>query len=371
MVIEAEQYQNRIATVVGGRGQFGDKIVKGFKSLGFRQVQVCEQGDPFRDFVEASTDLFFAVDGGKVKDMILATHDILRTDHIVLDGASVKSLLIPLYHELDKDGISVCSTHLGAVPTQPWRGVKVWICNVGPNSGRASQLATDLYIGKNTSIQFIDLEEHKKIEQDQWFTMVTQHLFAATLRNSGITFDEFDRFATLSSELEALALARVLGQGTNMPTEIIFTQPRRQEFLGNLLRAFCELVHGLDSEDGLREFLQTNLNFHNNPDGTVNRAFRKAGIVGSRLANIRMYSLSFRIHDDRPGELMKLLRVFDGVNLTAIDSMTGNITPEEEQRGIDPDSIVDFAIGIDPRTIDLEKAQRIKDGLRELGCVVD
>lgn len=373
MVIEAEQYQNRIATVVGGRGQFGDKVVSGFESLGFRQVQVCEQGDPFLEFVPRSTDLFFAVDAVLTKDMLQSARNLLHPDQTILDGASVKSPLISLYRELDKLGMSVCSTHLGAVPTQPWRGVKVWICNVGQNSERASQLATDLYIAKNTSIQFIDLEEHEKIEQDQWFTMVTQHLFAAALRDNGIKFDEFDKFSTLSAELETFPLARILGQGVVIPTEVIFTQPRRQEFLGNLLRAFCELVHGLDSEDGLREFLQTNIDFHDNPVGTVNKAFRKAGVVGSRLANLRMYSFSFRIRDDQPGRLRELLGPFhkEKANLTAIDSMSGNITPEEERLGIDPDKIVDFHIGIARETIDQEKEQRIKNGLRKLGCVVD
>lgn len=373
MAIEAEQYQNRIVTVVGGRGQLGGKVVKGFESLGFKQVQVCEQGDPFLDFVHSSTDLFFAVDAVRISDMLQSARSLLRLDQTILDGVSVKSPLISLYRELDSSGMSVCSTHLGAVPTQPWPGVKVWICNVGPNSERARQLATDLYITKNTSIQIIPIEEHAGIEEDQWYTMSGAHILLAASRLGGKTLNKFIRDATLSSEIEALVLSRIMGQGTKIPAEIMYDQPKRKEFLGNLVVAFCEFIHALDSEEELREFLQTNIDFHNNPDGIISKEFKRAGIVGSRLANIRMCSLSFRIYDDRPGRLMEISRVFHqaGVNLTAIDSMLGNITPEETQLGRNPDLIVDFDIGIDPRTIDPEKEQTIKDGLREIGCVID
>src|SRR3989344_4733609 len=120
MQIDQEQYQNRVATVVGGKGQLGSRIVKGFRNLGFGQVRICEQDDPLRDFVPTSTDLFFAVDALRARDMLQSVRDLLKPHHSVLDGASVKAPLIPAYQELDEAGISVCSTHLGAVPTQPW-----------------------------------------------------------------------------------------------------------------------------------------------------------------------------------------------------------------------------------------------------------
>lgn len=366
-------YSERVATVVGGRGQLGSRVVKSLESLGMREVRICEKGDPFTDFVKLSTDLFFAVDADQAKDMLQSTRDLLQPQHSVLDGSSVKSPLISLYRELDDFGISVCSTHLGAVPTQPWRGVKVWVCEVGQNSERAKRLAIDLFLARNTSIQQIDIGDHEKVEQDQWFTFAVMHVFAAALRKYGLPLERFNAFATLNAELATLPLGRTLGQGTVVPSEVLFTQPKKTEFFAEISEALRELGENLGDRGKLQNFMQENISFHNNPTGVVNSVFGKAGIVGARIANFRMCALSFRTTDDQPGKLRELLYPFyqEGANLTAIDSMPGVITPEEEKQGVDPDKIVDFDIGIDPKTIDPQKAEVIKDSLRKMGCVVD
>lgn len=70
----------------------------------------------------------------------------------ILDGASNKTNLIAPYRELDEEGTSVGPSHLGANPKHPWRGVKVWLCRVGPNSERAIRLGADLFLSRNCSI---------------------------------------------------------------------------------------------------------------------------------------------------------------------------------------------------------------------------
>ena len=364
-------YKDRIATVVGGKGQLGSKIVTGLESLSFRQVRVCETGDPFLTFVAQSTDLFFAVDNTQIVPMLQAGRDLLTPHHSILDGSSVKGSLIAPYRELDRAGISVCSTHLGAVPAQPWRGVKVWLCEVGPNSDTAKRLGVDLFVSTNSSIQTINIEDHKNVEMDQWMTMGDAHSFAATLRIAGITLGMFDSSATLNAELQALPVGRTLGQGTRIPSEILFNQPMRLQFLAAMKQGVLELEAALEDRDRLQAWMQKNIDFHN-ADGAVQTIFGKAGIIGARNANIRMHKLSFRITDDQPGLLQKILQPFheQGANLTAIDSMPGTISDDERRRGVNPDAIVDFDIGIDPRTIDPEKEQRIKERLLELGCTV-
>lgn len=365
-------YQNRTITVVGGEGALGSKIVASLQPLGFESIEICEKGDPFLDFVRRSTDLFFAVDNKEIAEMLQAARGILTPRHSILDGSSVKEPLISIYQELDEREISVCSTHLGAVPTQPWRGIKVWICEMGSNSQRAKRLAFDLFLSTNSSIQTIDINEHKNVERDQWITMATAHITASALRETGFPLERFDAFATLNAELLALPIGRTLGQGTKIPSEVLFNQPMKLEWLKSLKMGIDALEQVLGDRDKLQELMQQNIDFHNNPGGFIDSIFRKAGVIGARNANLRMHKFSFRITNDRPGKLMEVLEPFyiEDVNLTAIDSMPGVIN-EEEKRGINPDVIVDFDIGIDPKTIDEEKERRIKERLIGLGCQVN
>src|SRR5689334_17719491 len=114
-MIEAfNPYTDRVVTIVGGKGALGSKVAQGFEDLGFGSVKICGREDPFLDFVRSSTDLFFAVDDKETAAMLRASRQLLKPEHSVLDGSSVKAPLIPLYGELDRAGISVCSTHLGA-----------------------------------------------------------------------------------------------------------------------------------------------------------------------------------------------------------------------------------------------------------------
>lgn len=247
------------------------------------------------------------------------------------------------------------------------------MCEVGKNSGRAKRLALDLFIAKNTSIQKIKIEDHEKVEQDQWLTFAIMYIFASTLKECGLPLGEFSAYATLNSELATLPLGRTLGQGTKVPSEILFGQSRKNKFFKMLQRGMKELKRALSSKEKLQEFMQGKIDFHNDPEGTVKMIFDKAGKVGARHANLRMCSLSLRITDDEPGKLRKLLEPFneEDVNLTAIDSMPGVVTKEEEKKGIDPDRVVDFDLGIDLKTVTPDKAARILARLKEMGCVIN
>lgn len=194
----------------------------------------------------------------------------------------------------------------------------------------------------------------------------------------GLPLEDFSNFATLNAELASLPLGRTLGQGTKTPSEILSHQPRKEEFLQKMRLAFQEFAEALEDRDKLVEFMSENIAYHDFPPGPkrqpgfVDKMFRKAGIVGARNANLRMYSLSFRITDDRPGRLIEILVPFfeEDVNLTAVDSMAGIITQTEEEQGVNPEKIVDFDIGIDLKTLNEEKEKRIIARLRAIGCAI-
>jgi len=361
-------YGERVATVVGG-GELGSRVAACYRDIGFKDVRICEKGDPFLDFLNGSTDIFFAVGDEEILLILPVARPHLREFHTLLDGASNKTNLIEPYHQIDNDAISVCPTHLGARPDHPWSGVKLWLCKVGPNSERGIRLGRDLFLTKNTSIRVIDIEEHQQVETNQFVAFTTAYVVSETLKELGISLQTFDDMATLNAELQALHIGRSLGQGTGVPSEVMFRQRKKKEIIGAMEAAFEKLVQALENREQLQRLMQDSIDFHNR-EGTVAKIFRKGGVIGFRNANLRMYSFSFRIVDDRPGRLREVLGPFDleGVNLKAIDSMPGVITEEEKAAGVDPDRIVDFDIGIDPKTIDPNKDRRIKQRLAEMGC---
>src|SRR3989344_2240989 len=192
-------YNERVATVVGGRGVLGSKLVSSLESLGFGKVLICEKGDPFLDYLNRSTDLVLAVDNIQVESLLLAGRDNLRPDHNITEGSSVKVPLIPLLRQIDEMGTSVAPFHLGARPDMSWMGLQAWICLVGPNSQRARNLAFDIFFSANSFISVIDIDEHKNIEKAQWVTMAASHMILDVLRRLGFSLSEFDHFATLNA----------------------------------------------------------------------------------------------------------------------------------------------------------------------------
>ncbi len=366
-------YQERVATVVGG-GELGSRVAACYKAIGFKDVRICEKGDPLIDLLNGSSDLFLAVSDEEILLILPVAKPHLQEFHTIIDGASNKTNLIAPYREIDQEGISVGPSHLGARPDHPWRGVKVWLCRVGPNSGRAIRLGTDLFLTRNSSIRVIDIEEHQQVETDQFVTFASAYIISEALKEMGIPLKVFDEFATLNSEIQALHIGRSLGQGTAIPSEVMFRQRKRgKEIIRTMRKALRKIEVAMGNSGELQRFMQENIDYHNNADQAVAKIFRRAGIVGFRNANLRMYSFSFRIVDDAPGRLLEILPPFyvERANLTAIDSMPGIITDEEKAQGVDPDRIVDFDVAIDPETIDSEKERRIKEKLVALGCTVN
>lgn len=153
---------------------------------------ICEKDDPFTEAARQSDTIFFAVDDQQTLGMLQTARSLglIKPGQNILDGASVKRPLFSLYRTLDQEGVSVCPTHFGAIPNQPPRGIKVWLCEVGPNSEAAKRMAFDLYITKNASIRVINLEDHPKIEKAQWVTMATEHFRASLLRRLNFPLED-------------------------------------------------------------------------------------------------------------------------------------------------------------------------------------
>jgi len=202
--------------------------------------------------------------------------------------------------------------------------------------------------------------------------MASAHIFLAALKRMGFPLERFDNFATLNSELQTLPVGRTAGQGVDIPSEVLLNQPAKLELMSAIKDGVSDFEAALATPQGLKEFLQGNIDYHDNPQGFVKSLFEKAGMIGATNANIRMFSFRFRAVDDGPGTLIKLLVPFDieAADMTAVLSRRAEVKPDELQRYQDPDKMVDFYVGINPKTVDPEKETRIKERLTELGCEV-
>ncbi|OGD94683.1 hypothetical protein A3A48_02325 [Candidatus Curtissbacteria bacterium RIFCSPLOWO2_01_FULL_37_9] len=364
-------YEQRVATVVG-KGVQGTKVGRALESLGFKQVKFCEKDDPFLDFVETSTDLVLAIDNVGVEDRLRSVWPYLTPNHRVLDGSSVKAPLIPMYEDLDRRGVSVAPFHLGAKPDMSWMGIKAWVCTVGPNSEGAKRLGTDIFLSTNSFIIVIDIREHHNIEKAQWLTMATSHIFLTALKRLGFPLERFDNFATLNAELQTQPSGRTAGQGPGIPSEVLLNQPAKWELMQAVRESAKDFEAALSTGYGFQEFLQGNIDYHDNPKGFVKALFEKAGMIGATNANIRMFSFKFRVEDEGPGTLRRLLEPFDleDADMTAFLSQRAEVKVDEQHKYQDPDKVVDFYVGINPKTVDPEKDRRIKERLVEMGCEI-
>ncbi len=375
MALESWNYANEPTVVVGGHGEFGTRVVDGLRrGLHVANLTICEVGDPIQDLLARSRIAFFATDEDTTGDILQSARDKLTSGYVVLEGASTKGKLISLLEDLDRNGISGASVHLGIKTDSSWAGAKVWLCRVGPNSDRALLLANDLFTYFDTRLVPIDLRDHQKVQKNQVHTFVGQLTSAISLRNRGITFEDLDRSATANSQLGVLATVRGVGQSPEIIAEVLSGQPENvSEIIDSNIKALQELRSKLPDKEELKEYIEALQRFHGKSTGKLQEMFGDTELLVAEILRIALYNLQFSTPDDTPGTLLKLLAPFAErrVNLMAIASARIPPTKEAIQRGENAkrDTVL-FRTGVDLNTIDPEKEERIKDRLRAMGCIV-
>jgi prephenate dehydrogenase len=356
-------YKTHIATVIGGDGKLGRKIVNRLGNLGFEDVRVLERGDKAKDH-KTSTYWYSAVDADTTVKLFRRIKKFLTADSTVLDGASVKTPhLIAAYRRLDSSGVSTASTHLGVHPEHPWEGAPVWIAPIGEHSERAKKLAVEIFAPQLTSINFISIEDHKKVEIAQSLTIIGNHIIGDTLAELGMTLDEFYQHAPLTAGLASLVFARVYGQGSNLSSEIVHEQAAKKELVNAFIKSAKELKRAQRSRRRLRDWMSNNEKFHDG-NGVLQKVYDEAGVVAARRQNLQLEHIRFTIPVNKPGELVKYLVYFAelGMDLTAIDSMPVQIADGRSIR---------FDIGIHPQSTNPEKMEALRGILVEHECLVE
>ncbi|MBI3109775.1 hypothetical protein HYZ06_01915 [Candidatus Daviesbacteria bacterium] len=375
MALESWNYANEPTVVVGGRGEFGTRVMDGLRrGLHVANLTICEIGDPIQDLLARNRIAFFATDEDTTRDILQSARDKLTSGYVVLEGASTKGKLISLLENLDRDGISGASVHLGIKTDSSWAGAKVWLCRVGPNSDRALLLANHLFAYFDTRLVPINLRDHQKVQKTQVHTFVGQLTSAISLRNRGIALEDLDTSATANSQLGILSTARGVGQSPKIIAEVLGGQPEDvSEIIDSDIKALQELRSKLPDKEKLEKYVETLQRFHGRSTGKLQEMFGDTELLVAEILRIALYNLQFSASDDTPGTLLKLLTPFAErrVNLMAIASARIPPTKEAIQQGEDAkrDTVL-FRTGVDLNTIDTKKEQEIKARLREMGCIV-
>lgn len=376
MSLEAWNYANEPTVVIGGHGEFGTRVVDGLRrGLNITNLTICEVGDPFQDLLARSRIAVFATDEDTTIDILQSARDKLASGDVVLEGATTKGKLIPILEDLDRDGVSGASVHLGIKTDSSWAGAKVWLCRVGPNSNRALLLANDLFTYFDTRLVPVDLRDHQKVQKTQVHTFVGQLISAISLRNRRITLEDFNISATANSQLGVLATVRGVGQTPEIIAEVLSGQPENvSEIIDSNIEALQELRSKLTDKEGLERYIEALQTFHGKSTGKLQEMFDDTELLVAEILRIALYNLQFSTPEDDPGTLLKLLTPFAErrINLMAIASARIPPTKEAIQQGEDAKKeTVLFRTGVDLKTIDPEKEQRIKDRLRAMGCTIN
>ncbi len=366
-------YTREPTVVIGGRGELGTRMADGLKrGLKIAQLTTCDIGDPIREVLTRSRIAFFATEEMVTKDILESCKPEITPGFVIVEGASTKQQLIPLFEEFDKNGISVASVHLGIKTDNSWAGAKLWNCEVGSNSGNALLLAQDLFSHFRTRIVPIKLRDHHKIQETQVHTFVKQLAAAISLMDRDITFQELDQNSTANSQLGGDSDIRGLGQRAGTIGEILNGQlPTTERIIDSQIQALQLLKSLVSNRKELEDFIDRLQNFHGGSTGKLQEMFNNTGLLIAQILRTSLCSQNLSIPSDTPGTLRRLLNPFDRskVSLTAIGSMRVPPTKEAIQQGMDARAeTVVFQLGIDPETTTPETELKINQKLRKMGA---
>lgn len=251
--------ENRVA-IIGGDGAMGKMTDNLFRSIGYETVvsdiKKVHSPSPFEAIQGASTVFFSVLPIEEIPKIIDAVSDILTPQNIMLDNAGVKGPIEQTLVELDRRGLSVCSTHPLCRPDLELKKEKVLIMGVGNNSHRAKVLAERLYSSAEMEIVPFKFEEHdERMAISQLVPHLVMRTVAEVLSNSGLNISDLFSTATANFQLFLLSLARVEIQNPAISLQQI-NDLLKTDFGGHfgreLPKTMREIVNGERSSDSFQ-----------------------------------------------------------------------------------------------------------------------
>jgi prephenate dehydrogenase len=251
--------------VLGAGNGWGQRI---FAEQGkfTNNIQMIEIDTPAKEaeaLIRNSQIIFLAIPDDLISDKIDELMKIGLHGKILLDCATNKHGFSGKLKELDKLGISVCSTHPMIGSKSPLRGQNVLIMPIGDNSIDAKNIAIEIFSAMEMKIKEFQFDNHSNAMVIlQMVPHLTQRILIDAL-GEALLSQESMNVATLSEIgtgnyfLTELGIGRVAIQDPKVSAGIIETA-LKQEFgisvIGRMLSMLSEiLIAGTSQEKSRKE----------------------------------------------------------------------------------------------------------------------
>jgi len=361
--------ERKPAVVYGHKGDMGGVTVDLFKISGY-PVYGCDIKEPEGlTAIEAAQKgriLFFSVFPiGEIPKIISAIEPFLTSQHVILDNASEKEKLVPVYKTLDQRGISICSTHPMCKHDQPLHGQKVLLMGVGGNFTEAKSIAMEIY-GK-AGMVMIELPfnlHDAETGATQGFIHWIQRGVGMALEQTEIDPRRLMEIGSANYTLYNESLWRTLIQKEEISAMLIESF-FRQESGRKLGRAFLEILGRLmevaQTEGDLLSG-QFKGSFEKlDQNGLSKRMNEETTAILAEIANLQLQSLRIVSPSDEPGTLIRVLAPIaqEGISILTIRGSSRK------------DGTADFHLALDEKTITPESLERAKEALIQAGLIVE
>ncbi|MHB1046451.1 MAG: prephenate dehydrogenase/arogenate dehydrogenase family protein [Thermoanaerobaculia bacterium] len=221
----------RTILIVGGAGRMGRLLARSFRDAG-RAVAIHDPGTRLAGFPSVPLETAAAADVVVVSTSLEATPAVLAEvlalspPGLVLDVASVKGPLLPLYARAARRGLMVASAHPMFGPgVRTLAGQNLIVCDAGVPA--ATRATTRLFSGFGLRLATIPIDDH-----DRWVarTLGLAHLLSllagSTLAREGVKVKSLDGLASTSFRNLCLLAAPILHQAPDLTLPIQARNPR-------------------------------------------------------------------------------------------------------------------------------------------------
>lgn len=365
--MDSHSLHSRSVGIIGGAGEIGQVINRYFTELGY-STHICDPGHPqglsLEQLLDCCQIVYLSVFPLEAAAQVLEqiTHHPRAGELVLLENATIKSVLQPALKTLDNMGTSICATHPMCRADQPWKNQNVMLIPFGKQPDPALIVARQLYDQAQMNIKELgSIAEHDELMALlQLVPHLTLRVVSTIFEQLGVDLDLLNSSATANFKLFYMSFWRVQAQSPELSASIIWQllQDQKGREVSSLLRDKLAEVASMD-RDQMTETFRSFYQESGLSPAHIEQMNQQCVVTLERLANLDRRAITITASRDEVGMLRRILAPFDelGLNICAIDS---HLNDQGE---------ISFEIGIDEAPED--KLVALKQRMSEIGKEFD